>query len=225
MVITNETVIEFYRKNNSISPQVIKLDQDELEVMNFIGTGWVTGLGEYSNMLKANARIPSSQIDSYEKKGILILTAPPQEDFPDEENKIYVTQRLYGMQYPKYSNKEQKAEGLNYLKEEDFDLIDDYNEKNTGSMIIDRDTKFDFKFEWYENEKIIASPHSANFPFINFSRIGFNKDKSKCLLRCGFGLMFLSGHNRFEIYQKKADGHGGFKWEKTDVSSPLSMIS
>jgi len=202
MVITNETVIEYYRKRHSESPEVIKFDQDELEVINFFGA-WELSIVE--GFCERNCR----------------------KDFFRKGNPIYVFQKLTDFcEYPKYSNKEQASRGFNYLKEEDFDLIDDYNKKNSKSMIIDRDTKFDFNFAWYEDDDVITgSEKNTKYPFLELSRIGFNKDKSKCIINSGYSIAELNGSGGIWVFQKKQQDSGVFEWEPLNIESPMIWMS
>jgi len=110
--------------------------------------------------------------------------------------------------------------------EKDFNLIDDYNKKNSGSLIIDRDTKFDFNFAWYEDEELITNQEkSSKYPHIELSRVGFNKDKSKCIINSGYAIAELNGYGGIWVFQKKQQESGTYEWEPLEIESPMMWMS
>jgi hypothetical protein len=125
-----------------------------------------------------------------------------------DNDRLFIFQELRG--YSKDENKlkyEQIYEDLQYIKrleiELENELINDFIEKNSKRLILDKATKFDFNFLWYEEQLLIGYNNFVGFPLCELSRVGFNNNKTKCLLYRGFQAGHLAGMGCYIIMEKK----------------------
>ena len=145
-------------------------------------------------------RIEPLEFFTFDKNELEIINSL----FSKFTKKVYVFRELQARAFLPFcgkSKKEQLIENCNFLKERYSDIeneiVVDFIEKNSKSLFIDKDTKFNFKFSWLNNAS------RGRYPFLDLSRIGFNKDKTKCLFYRGYAVEGLAGDGGFLILQKK----------------------
>ena len=180
MEITNQTIIDFYQTREK--PVVMEgariftfpLFDEQLEVFNF------------------------------EEEELTVIN-----QLFGKVNQLYILQQLRG--YSKDGSKtniDQIYNDLQIIKrnkheEIEDELLNNFIEKNSKRQIIDKATKFNFNFLWYEERFILEGNNFVGFPLLELSRVGFNHDKTKCLIYYGFQEAPLAGSGCYKIMKKK----------------------
>jgi hypothetical protein len=85
------------------------------------------------------------------------------------------------------------------------EVTNDFIEKNKKRLLIDRNTKFAFKYLWYEEQALVNKENFSGYPSLELSRIGFNKERTKCILCYGYMAGGLAGDGGFIIMEKKKE--------------------
>ena len=125
------------------------------------------------------------------------------------DDPLYLLQQLGG--YSKDGSKsktDQIYDDLQFIKKRNYEELDDelfnnFIEKNSKRLIIDKATKFNFNFLWYEERSILEGNDFVGYPLLELSRVGFNNDRTKCLLYRGYQAAPLAGDGCYIIMKKK----------------------
>jgi hypothetical protein len=159
---------------------------------------------EGRNKIKFPQHNDPLEIFTFEEEEIEIINLLFASYFGNEQ--VFVHQELYDDfgAWPRRTRKELLLESCKSIEEIVGDeVINDFIEKNKKRLLIDRNTKFDFKYLWYEEQALIDKEKFSGYPSLELSRIGFNKERTKCILLRAYMAGGLAGDGGFIIMEKK----------------------